>query len=168
MKKFVIDKSNSEIKFSVRYMVISSLEGTFKNFDCEMKSKKKDFTDMEIQFSCETNSIFTNFTDRDNHLKANEFFDCENFPLITFKSEKIDKEADVYILFGNLEIKGINRGIKLIGNYEGKNDNKHRFNFTGSLRREEFGLNLKIMNGKGNPIVSDEIKLKIDVQMIEQ
>ena len=154
-------------------MVISTVKGTFKSFDANIKSSKNDFLDAEIEFDCDVDSIFTNITDRDTHLKTEEFFHVEKFPKLNFKSTSISKEADVYIIIGDMTIKGITRPLRLTGiynciNVDQRRNKKHEFELNGIINRMDFDLKFNLMTGKGNSLISEEIKLDIHVQMIEQ
>lgn len=169
MKTYTIDTPHSEIAFTVKHMMISNVKGNFRNFDAVMKSTKKDFADAQIEFECDVNSIWTNITERDNHLKSEEFFFVEKFPKMRFKSSSMKKEADVYVILGEMTIKDVKRPLRLTGIYNGTDGNKkHKFELSGTLNRMDYGLKFNVMSGKGNSLISEEIKLDIHVQMIEQ
>lgn len=172
MKTFTIDRNESEIAFSVKHMKISTVDGRFVDFNATMKSSKKDFSDAKIEFECNVNSINTKITERDNHLKSEEFFFTEKYPTMKFKSISMKKEADVYIVNGEMTIKDITRPLKLTGIHnilENNGENKkHKFELDGTLNRMDYNLKFNVMSGKGNSLISEEIKLKIHVQMIEQ
>ena len=119
------------------------------------------------------NSICTNISDRDSHLKSEEFFSAEKFPKIKFKSTTVTKESDVYFILGEMTIKDITRPLRLNGIYNGMDidlygNKKHGFELNGLINRGDYGLKFNIMSGKGNSLISEEIKLQIHVQMIEQ
>lgn len=173
MKVYTIDPAHSEIGFAVKHMMISTVRGNFRDFTATMKSDSSDFLDAEIEFECSVNSIWTNISDRDSHLKSEEFFSAEKFPKIKFKSTTVTKESDVYFILGEMTIKDITRPLKLNGIYNGMDidlygNKKHGFELNGLINRGDYGLKFNIMSGKGNSLISEEIKLQIHVQMIEQ
>ncbi len=89
-EKWVFDFSHSRIGFSVKHFGITETEGLFKKFQGKVFSEEEDFSDLQVELAIETNSIDTNDIQRDTHLKSIDFFDAETFPLITFKSSKVE------------------------------------------------------------------------------
>jgi polyisoprenoid-binding protein YceI len=105
-----LDKAHSGIKFSVRHMVISDVEGTFKDFDITFTSDKEDYTDAAIEATIKTASISTDNERRDGHLKSDDFFNAEKFPAITFKSTKFEKTGEAtYKIYGDLTIRDVTK-----------------------------------------------------------
>jgi polyisoprenoid-binding protein YceI len=82
-----VDASHSKLRFSVSHMMVSETEGKFKVFDGNAKSKSDlDFTNADISFTADPNSVDTDDPKRDGHLRGADFFDVEKFPQMTFKS----------------------------------------------------------------------------------
>jgi len=92
--KWVIDPMHSEVQFKVKHLVISTVSGFFKSFEGEIITEGDDFDNAEVDFSLDINSIDTNQTQRDEHLKGGEFFDAEKYPKIIFKSTSLTKTDD--------------------------------------------------------------------------
>src|SRR5476651_1176846 len=92
--KWVIDPMHSEVQFKVKHLVISTASGFFKSFEGSLETEKEDFEDAKIAFSLDIDSIDTNQSQRDEHLKSAEFFDAAQFPKITFKSTSFKNTAD--------------------------------------------------------------------------
>lgn len=82
--KWTLDKSHSNVKFAVTHMVVSETEGYFKIFDGTVEHSKADLSDAKINFSVDINSINTDNENRDKHLKSDDFFNAEKFPVATF------------------------------------------------------------------------------------
>ena len=85
LTKWVLDPMHSEVQFKVKHLVISTVSGFFKSFEGSLETSNDDFTDAKIDFSLDINSIDTNQSQRDEHLKSGEFFDAEKYPKVTFK-----------------------------------------------------------------------------------
>jgi polyisoprenoid-binding protein YceI len=120
MATYILDPAHSEIGFKIRHMMISTVTGTFKSYSGEMISEKDDFTDAQCTFEADVNSIDTGNEQRDAHLKADDFFDANNYPKITFKSTKIEKKGDSnYKLYGDLTVKNVTKPIELDVEYKG-------------------------------------------------
>ncbi len=173
MATFKIDPLHSDIAFKVKHMMISTVNGYFQKFDATMESENEDFSDAQISFECDVDSISTNISDRDAHLKSDDFFSAHLYPKITFKSTEVSKEEDHWKVSGDLTIRDITKNITLIGTYNGNDvdlygNTKHGFELDGKISRSEFGLSFNAFSGKGNAMVGDEIKLLISIQMLEQ
>ena len=173
MAVYKIDPFHSDISFKVKHMMISTVNGCFQKFDATMESSTEDFTDAKITFECDVDSIYTNISDRDAHLKSTDFFSANEYPKITYTSTSVEKDGDDYIVTGDLTIRGVTKQIVLEGSYNGNDvdmygNTKHGFELSGKVNRAEYGLTFNALSGKGNAMVGDEIKLIISIQMLEQ
>jgi polyisoprenoid-binding protein YceI len=172
--KWVIDPMHSEIQFKVKHLVISTVSGFFKSFEGTLETEKEDFEDSSISFSLDINSIETNQSQRDEHLKSADFFDAAQFPHITFKSTSFKKTGDEgFALVGNLTIKGVTKSVKLAAEYGGSTadfygNTKAGFEVTGKINRKEFGLAWDGVTEAGSIVVGEDIKLHINVQFTKQ
>ncbi len=171
MAVYKIDPLHSVIGFRVKHMMISNVNGNFNKFDATMVSDTEDFTDAKISFECDVDSISTHISDRDAHLKSDDFFSAETYPKVTFVSTEIIKNGDDYIINGLLKIRDIEKEISLKAEYGGNDidlygHTKFGFEMEGVIKRSEFGLSFNMLSGKGNALVSDDIKLLISVQMV--
>lgn len=167
--KWVLDPLHSEVQFKVKHLVISTVTGFFKKFEGELSTENDNFSNAEISFSLDVNSIDTNQEARDNHLKSAEFFDAEQYPAITFKSTSFDGEE----LKGDLTIKGITKPITLEVEHGGTatdfyGNTKAGFEVTGKINRKEFGLTWDGVTEAGSVVVGEDIKLIINVQFAKQ
>lgn len=86
-----IDPMHSEIQFKVKHLVISTVTGSFKEFFGKLEATKEDLTDAKISFEAAIDSIDTGNTQRDGHLKSDDFFGAEKFPKLTFESTSFEK-----------------------------------------------------------------------------
>lgn len=172
--KWVLDPMHSEVQFKVKHLVISTVSGFFKSFEGELETENDDFTDAKISFSLDINSIDTNQSQRDEHLKSAEFFDAEKYPKISFKSTSFTKTGDdEYKLAGNLTVKDITKPVTLDVEFGGAADDfygntKAGFEITGKINRKDFGLTWSGVTEAGAVVVGEDIKLLINVQFAKQ
>jgi len=112
--KWVVDKLHSEVQFKVKHLVISTVTGSFTSFSGQTLTDGDQFEGAQVEFSIDVNSVFTGQTDRDEHLKASDFFEAATYPQITFISTSFTKvKGDVYKLTGNLTMKGVTKKLNL-------------------------------------------------------
>lgn len=173
MTTYTIDPAHSEIVFKVRHLVISTVSGNFSKFDATMTSEKEDFSDAQVNFEADVNSISTNNEQRDGHLKADDFFDVAKYPALNFKSTSIKKKSDTeFILDGDLTIRDVTKPISLEVVYNGSatfyGQTKYGFEITGKINRKDFGLKWNAVTETGGIALSDEVKLALNVQMVKQ
>lgn len=173
MSTFKIDPLHSDIEFKVKHLMISTVNGRFTKFDATMEAELEDFTDATLTFEADVDSITTNITDRDNHLKSDDFFSAENYPKITFKSTEINKlDNGNYDVNGLLTIRDIELPITLSGTYNGNDvdaygQTKYGFELEGVIKRSEYGLSFNAVGEKGGILVSDDVKLIVSIQMMK-
>jgi polyisoprenoid-binding protein YceI len=171
---WVMDPAHSEVTFKVRHMMITNVTGTFENSTGSMHSDLPDFTDAEIHFEAEVVSVNTRNSQRDEHLRTNDFFDAASHPKLSFKSSKLEKVGDKdYLLHGDITIKGVTKQITLQVAYKGLVVDpwglmRAGFEMNGAVQRADFGLLWNASTEDGSIVLSDEVKLLMNIQMIKQ
>jgi polyisoprenoid-binding protein YceI len=174
LTKWSIDPMHSEVQFKVKHLVISTVSGFFKSFEGSVETENEDFDGASIEFSIDIDSIDTNQSQRDEHLKSPEFFDAAIYPHITFKSTSFTKTGDdEYELKGDLTIKGETKPITLDAEFGGSaadfyGNTKAGFEITGKINRKEFGLTWDGVTEAGSIVVGEDIKLTINAQLAKQ
>lgn len=167
-----VDMAHTKIGFSARHMVISEVEGNFKDFDIKV-SADDDFTDCEIDVTIKTASIETGNSDRDNHLKSPDFFDAANHAEIKFKSNSLEKiSIDEFKLKGDLIIRNITKPIELDVIYGGKikdpwGNERVGFQVEGKVNRFDYDLKWNALMETGGAVVSKVIKLNCHIELIK-
>ena len=154
--------------------MITTVTGYFRKFDCEVITETEDFNSTtSIKFTADIDSIVTNNEQRDTHLKSEEFFNAEKFGEVIFVGSKYDALNDSATLYGNLTIRGITKPVKLAVEYGGTvvdpyGQKKAGFTIDGRISRKEFELKWNAVTEAGSVVVSDEVKLHAEVQMVKQ
>jgi polyisoprenoid-binding protein YceI len=174
MSTYKIDAAHSEITFKVKHLMITNVTGSFTKFDATMESAAADFTDAKISFEADVNSISTNNADRDAHLKSEDFFSAEKYPTLNFKSTSFTSNGSSdYTLTGDLTIRDVTKSVSFPVEYGGTATDpygqvKSGFEINGKFNRSDFGLSWSAVTEAGGIVVSDEVKLHLNVQMIKQ
>ncbi len=174
-KKWVVDPTHSDVQFKIKHLMITNVTGSFNLFTVDATTEEEDFTKASISFTAEVGSISTANEQRDGHLKSADFFDAEKFPQIKFvatKYESVDNDGS-YELYGDLTIKGITKNVKLDVEFGGVvkdpyGNTKAGFTINGKINRQDFGLTWSALTEAGGVLVSDDVKINCEIQLIEQ
>lgn len=172
--KWVLDPTHSELLFKVKHLMITNVKGEFRKFHVEAITQGDDFSTAQITVSIDASSVFTNNDDRDNHLKSADFFEVEKHGELTFASTSLKKAGDdEYKLSGLLTIRGVSKPAELDVEFGGINKDpwgnlKAGFSLNGKISRKDWGLNWNAALETGGVLVSDEVKLSAEIQMVKQ
>lgn len=166
--KWILDSSHSEVQFKVKHMVISTVTGYFTEIEASAESNDATFLGGEFTFKAKTNSIDTRNSQRDEHLRSGDFFDSEKFPDITFKGTFDGNEIK-----GDLVIRDVSKFIVLKTDFGGvitdPYDNQRAgFELEGEINRKDFGLNWNATMEAGGLVVSDKVKLIINLEFTQE
>lgn len=172
--KWVIDPTHSEIGFKVKHMMFTNVSGKFSKFDATIESENNDFENSKIEFTGAIDSITTGNADRDTHLLSPDFFDAAQFPEIKFSATSFTKiNEGEYELVGDLTLHGVTKSINLAAEYGGLmkdpwGNTKMAFSLEGKINRKDWGLNWNSALETGGVLVSEEVRLNIELQFLQQ
>ncbi|WP_418180003.1 YceI family protein [Aliarcobacter lanthieri] len=158
--EYKLDATNSNAGFTVKHMMVSNVHGKFKDISGTFEFDEKTNSLVSLNGEIIVASVDTADEKRDNHLKADDIFDAQKFPKISFKSTKVEKDA----VYGDLTMKGVTKNIKLDLENGGALGKKAGFTLAGKINRSDFGVTWNKVLETGGVAVSDEVKLNIDIQ----
>lgn len=173
-EKWILDPEHSTLTFKVRHLMISTVTGTFKKFKLEAETEGEDFHKAtSIKLEAEVNSLDTNNSHRDHHLKSADFFDSQLHPLIRFTADKIEGGGEKMELSGDLTIKGITQPVRMELLFGGITKDpygitKAGFSIEGKINRKEFGLLYSAVTETGSIVVGDEVRFSGEIQLVKQ
>ncbi|MBS3944971.1 MAG: YceI family protein [Melioribacter sp.] len=169
-----VDKSHSKIGFSVSHLVITDVDGFFKDYEAKVTTNGDDFSTANIEFTVNTASIFTDNEGRDKHLRSDDFFNAEKFPKMTFKGKSMRKVSDnKFKLVGDLTIRDVTKQVELDVRYNGMvkdpwGNTKAGFKVTGEINRFDYNLKWNTAIETGALVVGREVELIIDLQLVKK
>lgn len=172
--KWVIDPAHSEIQFKVKHLMITTVTGYFRTFHLEVTTESDDFgTAADMTFTANVDSIDTNNEQRDTHLKSADFFNGEENPQITFKGKKYEAIGEEAKLKGELTIRNTTKEITVDVEFGGivvdpYGQTKAGFTIKTKISRKDFGLTWNAVTEAGQVVVSDEVKVHGEIQLIKQ
>jgi polyisoprenoid-binding protein YceI len=165
-----IDPMHSEADFAIKHMAISTVHGSFHGIAGVINFDPTDVAKSSVEATIPIATVDTGVTPRDNDLKSARFFDADKFPTMTFKSTSVRRAGDHYDVTGDLTLHGVTKQVVLNLQDPGKAqvgmDGKsvHRgFSATTMIDRKDFGLTFNGMLKSGDPVLSDEVRIEIDV-----
>ena len=167
------DPYHTQVEFSAKHLGMMTVRGLFADVTATGFIDPDHPEASSVDVTIQTASIRTHNPQRDNDLRASNFLEVDKYPTMTFKSTKIEAAGqDRFTMTGDLTIKGNTRPVTLsVVKYGEFNDPMmgHRIGYSaqGQINRKDFGLTFNMMLD-GKWIVSDEIKIMIEGEFVEQ
>jgi polyisoprenoid-binding protein YceI len=169
---WTVDATHSRVGFQVKHLGIATVRGHFKEFEGSL-TVAEDGT-LSAQGSVQAASVDTNEAKRDDHLRSADFFHVDEHPELTFRSTRITpKGEDEFEIVGDLTLHGVTKEIVLQAEVQGTEQDpwgneRVGLEVTGQLSRGEYGMTFNQALGSGNVVVSDKVKLSLDVSAVKQ
>jgi polyisoprenoid-binding protein YceI len=169
VRTYQIDKSHSEVMFQVRHL-LTKVRGRFTGFAGAIEFDRDHPADSKVEFTIQAASIDTAEPKRDEHLRSDDFFAVEQFPVLSFRSTKIvPKGGSDYAVEGDLTIRDVTRRIvlpvTLLGTAKDPWGNeKLAFEAETTINRKEYGLNWNAALETGGFLVGDDVKISLQIQ----
>ncbi|MFE3652649.1 YceI family protein [Streptomyces sp. NPDC057579] len=170
---YTIDPAHSSIGFTVRHAMVTNVRGSFAEHEGVLKLDGGNPAASSATIDVKIGSIDTGITDRDGHLKSPDFFDAEQFPLMTFRSNAVEQlDSETYRITGDLTIKDVTRPLAIDLEFNGAATDVYgaqRVGFEGSaeILRSEWGLTWNAALETGGVMVSDKVKLVFDISAVK-
>jgi len=168
-----IDPTHTTIGFSVRHAMIAKVRGRFTDFAGSFTLDGENPANSSAQLTVLLTSVDTQNDDRDNHLRSAEFFDVESFPEMTFISTGVEAKGSDFVVTGELSVHGVTKSVpvkfELVGISQDPWGNT-RIGFEGEaeINRRDFGLEWNVALDTGGVLVSENIKINLDVEAVKQ
>lgn len=169
---YALDKAHSFIGFKVKHMGLIYVPGYFRDFTGTINYDAQDVSKSTVEFTAKVTSIDTGVAGRDNHLRSKDFFEVETHPDITFKSTKVAKTGDHWMLTGDFTMKGVKKSItfpiKITGWVPANERQGTRMGATAetTINRRDYGITYGNNLPTGVPAISDEVKIEIQLEAL--
>lgn len=171
---WVLDTVHSHVTFSVKHMMVATVRGHFKDYRGTLTLDASDFSRSSFQGEIDVASIDTGNADRDNHLRAGDFFDVANHPKMLFKSTSIEsKGGGEFVVHGDLTLRGVTKPVSLEVEYHGTSKNPYGktvagISARGTINRKDFGVNFNAILETGGVAVAEKVKIEIDIEAVHE
>ena len=172
-RAYTIDKAHSEVTFQVRYL-LTKVRGRFSDFRGTVRVDDETPENSSVSLEIDAASIDTNSSDRDQHLRSDDFFAVGTYPSITFHSSRVVKKtSETFDVTGTLTIRGVTREVTLPVTYLGvANDPwgtaRAGFETELTINRKDFGLSWNAALETGGFLVGDEVRISVSIQAIAE
>ena len=170
---YSLDDSHTQVGFSVKHLMITNVKGEFKtyNADIDFDAKTKKFNGFKADI--ETKSIDTGIEKRDEHLRSEDFFLSEKFPKMTFVMKSYKSDGNKGKMSGDLTIKDVTKAVTFdvddiatVKDFQG--NNRVGFTLKGKINRMDYGLKWNKALETGGLAVSEEVKILVEIEAIEE
>ena len=171
--RWSVDPSHSSVEFQVKHLGIANVRGHFAKFGGTLEIGD-DLASAKAYGVVEAASVDTNDEARDAHLRSPDFFDVDQHRDITFESRSITPTGDdSFEITGDLTMRGVTRELTLRAEITGTEQDPYGnervgLEVTGELDRGDYGITFNQALGSGNVLVSDRVKLHLDISAVRQ
>jgi polyisoprenoid-binding protein YceI len=169
---WTVDPAHSNVEFSVKHLGIATVRGAFNEFEGSFEVGEDGSAN--ARGTVHAASIDTNEDQRDNHLRSEDFFHAELHPELSFESTEIRPlDEDAFLIHGELTMRGVTRSVALEAEIQGTEidpwgNERVALEARGQLNRGDWGMTFNQALGSGNMLVSDRVKLTLDISAIKQ
>lgn len=167
-----IDPGHTEVGFIGRHFGLTKVRGRFTGVS-GFAVIADDPADSSLTVTIDMASVNSGDQARDDHLRSEDFFDVGNHPTASFVARGVDRSGSSAVLVGDLELVGVSRPVTLDVDYLGYaadpwGNDRASFSASATINREDWGLTWNMLLETGGLIVSKEIRLEIEVELIRQ
>jgi polyisoprenoid-binding protein YceI len=154
---YLATDEGSKVHFTIKNFGIKT-GGDFTGLKGTIVFNPKALATSSMNVSVDANSVNTDNGSRDKHLRKEEYFNVEKFPLLTFVSTKITESSTAgrFFIFGNLTIKGVTKAIQF-GFSATPSASGYAFTGDFEINRRDFGV------GGSSAVMADKLKVTLTV-----
>jgi len=169
---WTIDASHSSIGFVARHLMVTKVRGVFGDVEGTIHIAENPF-ESSVTASVDAASVSSGDAKRDEHLRSADFFDVENYPRIEFVSKRVEDRGENYVLVGDLTVHGVTREVAWDLEYDGTvqdpwGGTRAGFSATTDVNRKDFGLEWNVALETGGFVVSDKVRLNVEIEAVKQ
>ena len=148
--------NGSSIQFKIKNFGINT-GGSFTGLQGNINFDINHLNAANFDVSIDANTVNTDNEMRDNHLRADTYFDVKNYPRIHFVSTKVtpSNKTGVLFIFGKLTIKNQTKDISFPFTATATNDG-YLFKGIFNIDRKDFGVG-------GTSVISNNLEVDLSI-----
>jgi polyisoprenoid-binding protein YceI len=169
---WTIDASHSSVGFVARHLMVTKVRGVFGDVEGEITIAADPFQS-SVRATVDAASVSSGDAKRDEHLRSADFFDVEQYPTIEFVSKRVEARDGGFVLTGDLTVHGVTREVSWDLEYDGTvqdpwGGTRAGFSATTEVNRKDWGLEWNVALEAGGLLVSDKVRLNVEVEAVKQ
>jgi polyisoprenoid-binding protein YceI len=169
---WTIDPVHSEVGFSVRHMMVSKVRGRFTEFEGTLVTGENPL-ESSVSATIELASVDTGNSQRDDHLRSNDFFDAPSHPTMSYRSTGLRPDGEDFVVDGELTLKGVTKSVPLRLEIQGFGPDAYGgtragFTATAEINRRDFGVNFNAALETGGAVVADKVTIQLEIEAVLQ
>ncbi|HEV7653431.1 MAG TPA: YceI family protein [Mycobacteriales bacterium] len=169
---WALDPGHAEVGFVGRHFMLTKVRGRFTGVAGTV-TVGTDPAGSRVSVVMDTTTLSSGDDARDAHLRSADFFDVERHPTATYESSEVRWDGTTGTMTGDLTIKGVRRPVTLAVEYVGYaydpwDHHRAVFSARGTVNREDWGLTWNMPVARGGVLVSREIELVLEVELVLQ
>jgi polyisoprenoid-binding protein YceI len=164
------DKAHSFIGFKIKHNGLIEVPGFFRDFTGTVNYDAKDVSKSTVEFTAKVTSVDTGVKARDDHLRTKDFFEVETYPDITFKSTKVEKKGNTWMLTGDFTMKGVTKSITFPFNITGwlpateRSGGRMGITAETKINRRDYGINYGNTAPGAIVAVADDVAIVLQIE----
>ena len=161
-----IDATHSSVEFSIRH-IVSRTTGRFTDFSGTVVYDQNKPEQSKVEVIIQAGSINTDNEKRDNHLRSPDFLDAKSYPVMTFKSTKVEKQGEKFVVTGDFTMHGVTRRVVLpvevlgLGTHPMRKIPVAGFSAETAIKRSDYGVN-SWADVAG--VLGDEVRISLNIE----
>jgi len=165
-----VDPVHSSVEFQVKHLGIATVKGQFTEFEGTLEISPENTV---AYGTVQVASVNTREPARDEHLRSADFFDAAQNPVIEFRSTAIRPlDEDTFEIDGDISIHGVTQPLTLKATLEGtetdpQGNDRVGVSAVAQIDRSDFEMKFNAALGSGNMLVSDRVKILLDISAVK-
>ncbi|WP_460852644.1 YceI family protein [Nocardioides montaniterrae] len=169
---YTLDPAHSRLGFVARHAVVTKVRGQFSDWSATAHIDAENPAASSVEVTIKPASVSTGSADRDGHLASADFFDTEQFPEWKFVSTAVSRDGSDWTIAGDFTVHGVTQPLTIVFEETGSAKDPFgniRVGFEGAaeINRKDFGLTWNAALETGGVLVSEKIKLELDISAIK-
>ncbi len=166
-----VDTAHSTVSFKVRHL-FSKVTGQFTDWEGKIEFDASDLSQTSAEVKIVANSVDTGNDQRDKHLRSKDFFDVKQYPTLEFRSTKVEKRDDQWVMIGDLTLHGQTRPVEMTFSFLGAGPDPwggQRAGFTAAttIQRKDFGIEWNAALDQGGMVLGEDVQIEIEIEAVE-
>ena len=169
-----VDISKSLVKFTLRHLVLSEISGCVRSWWATIRIDPDHPARSFVEAVLYARSLDTESSERDDHIRSDEFLNVAAFPEIRYRSREVSHvEGNRYSVVGELTIRDVTRKVVLdvqdLGRRRDAAGAEHAaFRAHATINRQDFGLRWNQDLDTGGVVVGDKIDIALTIEAVAE